>query len=332
MSFRKLFLQTFGAICIILSGIATFVWLIDPYQHYRADDIYIGNQRLEIPGVARHHKYDAVILGSSMCMNHYPTQVDSLFGWHTYNFTFMGANSYDYKIALPMILGQHKVRHIIWGLDVFSFTKSAKLIEPYLYDDNVWNDIAYLLNYTSIKYCFYKLFRPVHIDNIYHFNYPANADAFRQSYAAAKQSYFTEEQYDYEAMCELFDNDVNIPHLYKDVDDVIIYFPPYSIGEFLLLRDYGYLETYIKFKRYIIEQLLKWNNVRIYDFQVADWITNIDEYMDLRHHSHNYNRRIIECIYNNQYELSDNYWEQLDEFVRMIEDYDDSQLVGIQNE
>lgn len=332
MSFRKLFLQTLGVICITISVIALFVWYVDPYQQYRADDVYIGTQRLEIPGIARHHEYDAVILGSSMCMNHYPRQIDSLFGWHTYNFTFMGANSNDYKEALPMIISQHKVRHIIWGLDIFSFTKNGNLIESYLYDDNRWNDIAYLLNYTSVKNCFYKLFRPLPVDDLYHFSSPANEEAFKKAYASAKKEYFSEDRYDYDAMCELFDNDINTPPLYKEVDDVIIYFPPYSIGEFLLLRDCGYLDTYIKFKKYIIEQFLKLDNVRIYDFQVDDWIMNLDEYMDLRHHSHKYNRRIIECIYNNQYRLNDNYLEQIDEFVQMVENYDDSQLLSSQSE
>lgn len=328
MPFRKLFFQTFCAIIFILLIVAAFVWRVDPYQHYRADDVYIGNQRLEIPGIARHHDYDAVVLGSSMCMNHYPQQIDSLFGWHTRNFTIMGANSLDYAIALPLIFAQHKARHVIWGIDVFSFTKEEQLTEPYLYDENRWNDIAYLLNYTSLKNGISKLLHPLPMDNLYHFNSPVNKEALMKAYVKGQKEYFSGEKYDYDTMCKLFDNSVNYPPQYLGVNEICIYFPPYSIGEFLLLDDYGFFDTYISFKKYVISQFLKLKNVRIYDFQVADWVTNLDEYMDLRHHSHQYNRRIIECIKNDEYRLPANYSDQIDEFVRMVKEYDRTLLTG----
>lgn len=327
MPYTKLFWQTFGGIVIIVAAIAAFVWYVDPYQQYRAADVYIDNQRLEIPGVARHHDYDAVILGSSMCMNHYPQQIDSLFGWHTYNFTFMGANWIDYKTALPMIFGQNKARHVIWGLDAFSFARNSSLIEPYLYDDDKWNDISYLLNYTSVKNCFKKLRHPVSIKNIYHFNSPANEESLKHAFAEAQKGYFSEEEFEFETMRKKFDKSVADASLYQGIEDVHIYFPPYSIGEFVMLRDYGLLESYMEFKKYMIKQLSLYENVHIYDFQVFDWVTNLNEYMDLRHHSHKYNRRIIECIKNGEYESGGaDCANQIDEFVRMVEAYDEKQL------
>lgn len=211
MTARKLLLQTAGAIALTLSSLAALVWYVDPYQHYRADDVYISNQRLEIPGIARHHNYDAVVLGSSMCMNHYPQQIDSLFGWNTRNFTFMGANSADYATALPLIFAQRKARHVIWGIDLFSFTKEEKLTEPYLYDENSWNDIAYLLNYTSLKNTVRKLLHPQSADRLYHFESPANRNALAAAYAKARKQYFSGEVYDYTSMRRRFDNSVNYP-------------------------------------------------------------------------------------------------------------------------
>lgn len=211
MLFRKLFFQTLGVIIIIVLSIAAFVWYVDPYQHYRADDVYIGNQRLEIPGVARHHDYDAIILGSSMCMNHYPRQIDSVFDRHTYNFTFMGANYHDYSVALPLIFAQHKAHLVIWGFDIFSFARDGNLVEAYLYDENEWNDISYLLNYTSVKNCINKLICPLPADNLYHFNSPANKEALATAYTKARKEYFSDEEYDYDKMCKLFDNSVNYP-------------------------------------------------------------------------------------------------------------------------
>lgn len=326
MSFRKLFLQAFLSIMVILSGIAGWVWYVDPYQHFRADDVYIGNQRLEIPGIARHHDYDAVILGSSMCMNHYPQQVDSLWGWHTRNFTFMGANSNDYVWLMPLVFAQGKARHVIWGLDVFSFTKENQLIEPYLYDENKLNDIAYLLNYTSVKNCIAKLSNPLSVNGLYHFSSPCGAEEVKQSYSKAQKKYFSEDLYDLDVMCQLFDRCI-VPLSSNSISDIYVYFPPYSIGEFVMLHEHGYLDTYMRFKQHVVEQLLKLSNVRLYDFQVKGWIDDLDEYMDLRHHSHRYNRQIMECIHNDEYRLTaDNYLKQFEAFKKMIEEYDAHEL------
>lgn len=67
-------------------------------------------------------------------------------------------------------------------------------------------------------------------------------------------------------------------------------------------------------------------NVHIYDFQVADWVQNLDEYMDLRHHSHRYNRRIIECLRQGRYKLPADWSKQIDEFAKMVRTYDTTLL------
>lgn len=80
MHYKRGFIQIIVAIVVLLVAIGAFVAIVDPYQQYRQHEKYLGNQRLEIAGVARHHDYNAVITGSSMAMNHYPSQVDSLWG------------------------------------------------------------------------------------------------------------------------------------------------------------------------------------------------------------------------------------------------------------
>lgn len=299
MNFKKYYYISFIGIIISLLTIVGMVVVVDPYQQYHASDKFIGNQRLENPGVAKHHDYDAVIVGSSMAMNHYPSQVDSLFGWNTINLTTMGGLDSDYMLLFPHIVRQGKVKNMVWCLDYFCFSLPITyLSEPYLYDDNYWNDCSYWLNYSSLKDVLSKLQEKTcaHRDSLYHFNQPSSREHLLKYYERDNnEKYF--ENYDFTRMEERFDamERVVMPTL-KDVE-VYVYIPPYSICEFSMFEQYGHWEQVKAFKQYMIERLLSYPNVKLYDFQIEEFICNMDEYMDLRHHSHAYNKRIIECIH-----------------------------------
>ncbi len=299
MSFKKYFYITFIGIVVLLLAMVGMVIVVDPYQQYRASDKFVGNQRLENPGVAKHQDYDAVIVGSSMAMNHYPSQADSLFGWHTINLTTMGGTDEDYKLLFPYLGEQGKVKHMIWGIDFFSFFRPTTLFlsESYLYDDSWLNDYPYWINYTSLKNVILKLKKEgiTHRDNLYHFDSPSGKEHLLKYYERDNnEKYFGKN--DFTRMEERFDamEQVVMPAL-ENVE-IYAYFPPYSICEFMMYEQYGHWEEVMSFKRYMTEKLLKYPNVKLYDFQVEDFICNMDEYMDLRHHSHAYNKRIVECM------------------------------------
>ena len=63
-------------------------------------------------------------------------------------------------------------------------------------------------------------------------------------------------------------------------------------------------------------------NVKLYDFQKEAFICNLDEYMDLRHHSHAYNKRIIECMHKDSCRVSeDNYKKDLAVLDSLVKHY-----------
>jgi len=316
MNFKKYFYITLGSIVVLLLFIVGAVIIVDPYQQYRKSDVFIHNQRLENPGIAKHHDYDAVIVGSSMAMNHYPSQIDSLFGWNTINLTAMGGTDYDYCLLFPYIAEQKKVKHMIWGMDFFSFTLPTTIFlsEPYLYDDKWWNDYPYWLNYTSCTNLIKRLKNRntmISRDGMYHFESPSGGEYLLKYYERDNnEKYFAKD--DFSRMKQRFDvmESSVMPNL-SEVD-VYVYFPPYSILEFKMFEQYGHGEQVLDFKQYMIEKLLKYPNVKLYDFQKEEFICNLDEYMDLRHHSHAYNKRIIECMYKDSCRVSeDNYKKDL---------------------
>lgn len=305
MNYKRLIFQTVGAILLTLILIGCFVGIVDPYQQYRASDKFIGNQRLEIGGVARNHDYDAFITGSSMAMNHYPSLADSLWGWKTKNFSIMGATDDDYSVILPFIISRGKAQNIILALDYFSFARRRGAVNRYLYDDNVWNDYEYLWNYTSLKFTFQKLRAPLGAENLYHFSSPVGRHELLRDYQSKLEAGGYEgENFDIEQMTTRFDESL-YSVIKNSADDVTwyVYFPPYSILEFIIYDKFGNLDTNLELKRHITERLSTLHNVRLYDFQQSPWITDLDEYMDLRHHSHEYNKAILQSIHNNEFRV-----------------------------
>lgn len=325
MNFKRYFYVTFGCIVLSLLVIVGMVIIVDPYQQYRESEKFMSNQRLCNPGIAKHQDYDAVIVGSSMSMNHYPSQVDSLFGWNAINLTVKGGVDADYNLLFPHIIRQGKVNHMIWGLDFFSFTLPVTFsAEPYLYDNKWWNDYPYWLNYTSCTNLFNKLTNrkiAVSRDVVYHFDAPCGRDYLLQYYERDNNEKY-HKNYDFTQMKERFQAmEMVVMPVLTDVD-VYIYFTPYSILEFKMFEQYGHWEQVLEFKQYMIERLLQYPNVKIYDFQKEEFICNLDEYMDLRHHSHAYNKCIIECMHRDSCRVNeDNYKKDLAVLDSLVKNY-----------
>lgn len=309
---------------VFLLCIGVFVFYVDPYQQYRASDHYLANQRLEIAGVAKHHDFDAFVTGSSMAMNHYPEVADSLWGWKTKNFSIMGATDDDYAVMLPYILSRGKAKNVIFGIDFFSFARRRGAVNSYLYDDNFWNDYEYLWNYTSLKNSFSFLQNRITENGLYHFSSPVGYDALKESYRKLVDGkWYDEETFDYALTKPRFDE--SVAKLILNSDSVLswkIYFPPYSIGEFIVYDKMGKLDDILRLKQHIIDTLSTASNVEIYDFQCVPWITNLDQYMDLRHHSHDYNKEIFRAIHDHQYQVLDRigHTDDIKELVKIYRD------------
>lgn len=325
MHYKKYFIQIIVAIIVLLVTIGAFVAIVDPYQQYRKHDRYLGNQRLEIAGVARHHDYNAVITGSSMAMNHYPSQVDSLWGgrWKSLNMSIMGATDDDYAVILPYVISLGKVKHIILALDFFSFARQRGAVNEYLYNDNLWDDYEYLWNYTSLKNTIQFLRNPLAEKGLYHFNSPVGYQALADDYNKHKEKGYEEEHFDLNSIKERFDSSLyNIIKQSSNSVEWLIYFPPYSIGEFMIYDKSGVLNPILESKKHMIQRLAKLPNVKVYDFQIRDLISRLDQYMDLRHHSHGYNRNIMEYLHDDRFRATAD--GNSDEIKRLVIEYADS--------
>lgn len=333
--FKALFICTFSTIVLILVLLALGVYVIDPYQQFRKSDQYINDARLEIPGVSMHHEYNAVLMGSSMAMNHEPRQVDSLFSqdgekWITRNFTLIGGMSDDYQMILERVMKDGKVKHIIFDLDYFAFAKQANAIADYLYKDSWFGKLKYIFNYTTLENCYKRLNASVPVDSLSHFDNKIGHKPLLDGYEVAKKESFLKNGYHFDSLLmrqrfndHLFDYIKAYPNV-----EWYIYFPPYSVFEFIRYRDAGSWPTILQFKQYVVEELLKQPNVKLYDFQGLPWIMDLDQYMDVRHHSHAVNHAIIRSMAEGRCRVtSDNYQEKIDSLNHIVAGINTEELI-----
>ena len=133
-----------------MAATATFVYLRDPFQVLRpatsAPNLY-GAAEFQIPGLARHYPYDAVVTGTSTSNNFRPDDLAAALGWHAMNFALAGSLIREQRAALEVSLATGKVRNVFWGLDPFAFRAAPPRGFPYyLYRDTGWRTAPYFLS------------------------------------------------------------------------------------------------------------------------------------------------------------------------------------------
>ena len=139
----------------MLFGILGLVVYVDPFFHYHAPlenfPYLVDNQLSQNPGMARHMEYDSVILGSSMTVNFNTNWFQEEMGLQTIKLNYSGAYPKDQSNIMEIIFeSDNAVKAVFLGIDVMTYTGGVEEtkypIPEYLYDDNYFNDIYYLLN------------------------------------------------------------------------------------------------------------------------------------------------------------------------------------------
>ena len=112
--------------------------------------------------------------------------------------------------------------------------------------------------------------------------------------------------YDLDAMIHGFQRDA-IALITKHPDvQFDIYFAPYSILHFIVLRDAApaVLKTSYDFTVYAFPRLTQLPNVRLYDFRVARDVTHdLDNYADVQHHSPAVDLKILSWLAEGKYRI-----------------------------
>ena len=145
-----------GATVLILALLAAATAVIDPFLHYHNPlpflEYPLRDDRYENDGMARHYSYDSVLTGTSMSMNFKCSEFDALWDAQSLKIAYSGATFHELGENLRRCYSYRpKLRYVVCSLD------GSRLNAPadgdaytgypvYLYDNNPWNDVYYLLN------------------------------------------------------------------------------------------------------------------------------------------------------------------------------------------
>ena len=290
---------------------------VDPFQHYRKPTWYEARyyrplQRYVNPGMARHYDYDTVITGSSMMENYRNAEAGAILGGKAINLAMGAMSAWELRQLLTTIIAAGKAKHIILDLNFNAFAGSPEMqvvtdpLPLYLYDDNPWNDVRYLLQAQTLG-------KSVEIAlGMKRGRYSTDAgqpwywaDEYEFSSKATLRGLdlgninrdFKQPPRRLEGMRASFEaNLLPILRAHPEVRFSLVY-PPWSALVWEDFRQRGQVEVSLAFKRGVFDAVRGLPNVALYDFQPRlEWVTNLDNYKDIYHFSPAISRDMIAAI------------------------------------
>jgi hypothetical protein len=310
---------------IILSA-AALNFIVDPLQLFRPARLtpaaYSPDSRTQNAGLIRSQQYDTVFMGTSLAIHFRQSDIDRILGGKSLKLTMTGSNSVEQGFVLAQALQRHPKR-VIWQMDDWIFREAADIdsdiyLPANLYRRNIRGIAEYLFSGSLARESLWLLARSIgplqpvtsrltsdllfrfplsDVDDINalprDFDVPAayNAKAaiaaFRRITDPAHSAYLAQD-YDYGAMVSHFERDaISLIEEYPGVQ-FDIYFTPYSILQFVAMRDASpaTLQIVYDFSVYAAERLTQFANVRLFDFRAAKDVTHdLNNYSDVIHHS-----------------------------------------------
>ena len=335
-----------GFLGIFLAGLAgcmaLVIW-VDPFFQYHKPLAWfpylVDNQVNQNPGLAKHMDYDSILIGSSMTASFNTDWFEELMGIKTQKLSYNGSYPKDLSNIMQLVFDAKgdQVKAVYMAVDQSTFSADPEEtkfpVTDYLYDDNVFNDVPYLLNKdVLLDYIlrpladrkdasdWAELYKPWWTDEYYN---KANVLMY---YEAA------EEKQEEEALAADYLKDAVEENLQKNIlpyieahpeTEFYIFYPPYSILFWNDVTREKELEAVIGRLEYMTERLLNYENVHVFNFLgKEDIICNLNNYADYMHYHKNVCRYITECFATGENELHpENYGQAFDEIRTLAMSY-----------
>lgn len=337
--------RTFVAVTLtgMISLIAGFVGMtvyVDPLFHYHAPteglEYPLFDERYMNDGIIRHFEYDAIITGSSMTQNFRTSTFDELFGTKSVKVPMSGANYNEINNLLTRAFSyQNDIKTVMRGLDMSMLIDDKDELSydeypDFLYDNNLWNDVYYVLNkeiffkYTDYVFSFMAEGGKTSTFDAYknwHHNYTYDAVALRKGY---QRKELVEEELplsdkDKQRLKENVEQNVLSLVKAHPETEFYLFIPPYSILYWDDQMRTGKLEQAIEAQCMLIEMLLPYENIHLYSF-FDDYlmICDLSHYIDSLHYDGTVSEKIIQNMKSGVGLLTE---ENYEEYVFMLNFY-----------
>lgn len=338
-----LFIVLYTVVMLTVGGL---VIIVDPYFHFHAPMEGLSYSLEKVfyinDGVSQHFPYDAIITGTSMTRDFMTEEAEEQFGGKFVRLTYHGEAYKRISEGIRKAAGTNEdLKLVIWGLDTMWLIADKDLegyeeYPDYLLDDIWWNDTNYLYN----KEILWNDVLPEIVHTVQ--GKPADKfDDYTTKGAVGRAGVIAnyerppkvEKELDQEETALFFETmksslDQNVLPVIADHPDVTFYifFPPYSIcwwdgfhqsGEEALMRR-------VNIEKYAIEQLLPYDNVRLFSFfNNYELICDLDNYVDEAHYAGKISSKILTWMKEGEYELTEeNYREYIEEIGTFYSNYD----------
>ncbi len=344
---------TMGAVLLLLAAFAGAVVYVDPFFHYHKPvpglAYPIDSERYQNDGISRHFEYDAVLTGTSMMENFKTSLFDRLFGARSIKIPFAGGyyKEVDQAVSRAVSYNPH-IRMVCRGLDRSFLLQEADAVNPaapapdYLWDDNLWNDVEYILN----KEVIFGNLRAVSartragekttdFDEYMHWapekewGHEAVLKTYDRQEPEKEQKPFTEE----DRRMVLENLEQNVLRTARENPQITFYcfIPPYSIAWWdseLMVK--GEFERQMEAYRLMAETLLSCENIRLFAFDDVYEITcDLGNYMDVIHYSEEVGDQLLTFMAEGKHEITEENTEQyFDKITRFYQSYDYESIYG----
>ncbi len=331
---------------ILLAAAAGATAWIDPYFHYHAPldrfQYPLYSQRYQNDGIVRHFDYEALITGTSLTENFKASEFEELFGAKTIKVTYSGGEYSEITANVLQALEHNPgIRYVLYGIDEWFLFAGRDLIladgeyPTYLYDDDPFNDVKYLLNKEillndtlEVPYYTRQGGTTTSFDDYSSWEIPTGRqrvlDGFTRVERVQEQQPFDKQKAE-KVSGHIRQNLISMARENPDTQ-FLYFFPPYSILNWDAHNRMGDLESTVQAFSLAAQLLMEEPNIQVYSFYTDfETITNLDNYRDSVHYGSHINSLLLQRMARQEYRLTpetnDDHWQQVLEFYRNY-DYD----------
>jgi hypothetical protein len=341
--FTHIYRLLLASVAFVLAAVA-LNYVVDPLQLFRPSRLvpaaYSVDTRTQNAGLLLSQKFDTAFIGSSLAIHFRQSDIDRALGTRSLKLAMTGSNSRQQGFVLEQAIARG-TRRVVWEMDDWIYVDAPGIEDdPYfsadLYRRTAKGIASYLLSTATTKESLFLLLRaipPLHaplasvapylpvkfalsdVDDIHAL--PRGADiaaAYNAKRTLAAFSYITDPVrsrflaigYDYDAMVRHFERDaVGLITRHPDVT-FDIYFPPYSILQYVAMRDAApaALKTVYDVTALVTTRVSQLPNVRLYDFRAIKEVTHdLDNYGDVIHHSPVVDAKVLTWLAEGKYRV-----------------------------
>ncbi len=337
----KNLLRFLGVSGLIMLLAVALNFVVDPLQIFRPARlfaaVYSQDSRMQDAGLIRSQDFDTVFMGTSLAIHFRQSDIDRVLGVHSLKLSLNGSSSAEQNFVLAAALKRHPGR-VLWEMDDWIFLDVPDIdsnvhLPANLYRGNLKGLAGYLFSGAMARESAWILARSIppiekpvawlttgvikfpiaRVDdiNVLRLGFDV-AEAYNAKKAMAAFRYITDpvrsvylaDGADYDMKVRNFERDaIGLFAAHPDVT-FEIYFPPYSILQWVAMRDAspGTFEQVYKFTAYASRRLTSFANVRLYDFREAEDVTHdLNNYADVIHHSPTIDLKVLSWLAEGKY-------------------------------